>query len=75
MKGFNALVRFEIEGKPYYGNLVETTDVGFQVTKLTGSLVEGFIPDGTKVYTVAKVRENISLVTKDTLDYFAFDKS
>jgi hypothetical protein len=51
---FDKLVRFELDGRATYGNLVETAGDEFRVTKLTGSLEEGFSPDGDKVITILK---------------------
>jgi len=52
---FDKLVRFEHEGRATYGNLVEIASDGFKVTKLKGSLEEGFSADGDEVIIVSKL--------------------
>ena len=51
---FEKLVRFELDGIATYGDLVENTDDGFKVTKLKGSLEDGFSADGDRTITVSK---------------------
>jgi hypothetical protein len=59
---FDILVRFELEGRAYSGNLVDSTADGFKVTKLKGSLAEGFEADGDEIFSVSKVcRSQVSL--------------
>lgn len=52
---FNALVRYEQDGKPVYGELLETTSDGFKVSKLNGNVTEGFTSAGTASTVVKKV--------------------
>lgn len=52
---FDALVRFNFGGQVKYGNLVATSETGFKVAELEGSLEEGFAPSGGEVTTVTKV--------------------
>lgn len=53
---FDKLVRFEHNGEVSYGNLVGSSDGGFQVTKLEGGIREGFRSAGDEIIHVDKVR-------------------
>lgn len=52
---FDALVRFELGGKKKYGNLIATTERGFEISELEGSLTEGFAASGKDVIIITKV--------------------
>lgn len=52
--GFQKLVRFEEDGSSHYGNLINTSQGGYEVEKLTGNLEKGFQPT-KQVVTVSKV--------------------
>lgn len=53
---FDKLVRFEHNGEVSYGNLVGSSDSGFQVTRLEGGIREGFRSAGDEIIHVEKVR-------------------
>jgi hypothetical protein len=53
--GFDKLVRFKIEDKIYFGDLVGTSNDGFQVKKLKGGLEEGFESAGDEIIHVSRV--------------------
>ena len=52
---FDALVRFEDGSQVSYGNLLETTNGGYKVARLNGTLVDGFTSAGTDSILVKKV--------------------
>ncbi|CZR49039.1 uncharacterized protein FPRO_12476 [Fusarium proliferatum ET1] len=52
--GFQKLVRFEEDGSSHYGNLINTSQGGYEVEKLTGNLEKGFQPT-KQVVTVSKL--------------------
>lgn len=52
---FDALVRFEDGNQVSYGNLVETTNGGYKVVRLNGTLADGFTSAGTNSVLVKKV--------------------
>lgn len=52
---FNALVRYELNGQAVHGELLETTNDGFKVSKLNGNIVDGFTSAETEPIVVKKV--------------------
>jgi hypothetical protein len=56
---FDKLVRFELDGRACYGNMIDTSGSEFKVTKLIGGLEEGFSADGGEVIIVSKVSKHI----------------
>lgn len=55
---FQALVRYELDGRTYYGNLVRRSRSGYVVERLGGNIDEGFTHTSVRD-TVTKVRENL----------------
>lgn len=59
---FNALVRYELDGQAVHGELLETKNDGFKVSKLNGNIVDGFTPVGTEPIVVKKVCTKLHLL-------------
>jgi hypothetical protein len=53
---FDRLARFEHEGATHYGDLVETTEEGYLVKKLNGSITDGFTSTSGDAVLVENVR-------------------
>ncbi|KAH6972737.1 hypothetical protein BKA56DRAFT_734568 [Ilyonectria sp. MPI-CAGE-AT-0026] len=53
--GFQKLVRYEQDGNVHYGELLETSDDGFKVAKLSGSIADGFSTTNAEPITVKKL--------------------
>ncbi|KAL6405664.1 bifunctional 4-hydroxyphenylacetate degradation enzyme [Ilyonectria robusta] len=53
--GFQKLVRYEQDDNVHYGELLETSDDGFKVAKLNGSIADGFSTANAEPITVKKV--------------------
>ncbi|KPM39824.1 hypothetical protein AK830_g6734 [Neonectria ditissima] len=53
--GFKKLVRYEHDGDVHYGDMLESTDAGFKVVKLDGSIVDGFSATDAEPINVKKL--------------------
>ncbi|KAF7552113.1 hypothetical protein G7Z17_g4522 [Cylindrodendrum hubeiense] len=53
--GFRKLVRYEYDGNVHYGDLLETSDNGFKVVKLSGNITDGFSATESEPITVKKL--------------------
>ena len=63
--GFHKLVRCEVDGTARYGDLLESSEKGFRVALLNGSLADGLIDAGAEPVIVKKV-------TREYLSSFSF---
>ena len=52
---FLKLVRYQVDGQSYYGDLMESNKEGHSIKKLQGSLTKGF-KETDEINTVQKVR-------------------
>jgi hypothetical protein len=58
---FQKLVRFELDGKASYGDLLETTDTGYTIKKFNGNPFDGL--------QTTEVLHNVSEVSHEAPPY------